>query len=80
MLTKNKELNDTMAYQTEIAGKLEEAMKALSDIGDINGKPTTFYESAKEAYEHRNNVDNLKSALSNKETEVILEGKGLIVN
>jgi len=69
LLTKNKELNDTMAYQTEIAGKLEEAMKALSDIGDINGKPTTFYESAKEAYEHRNNVDNLKSALSNKETE-----------
>ena len=66
---KDKELNDAMAYQTEVANKLEGVMKALDEIGDINGKPTTFYESAKEAYEHRSNVDNLKQALDSKTNE-----------
>ena len=31
---------------------------------------TTFYETAKEAYEHRQNVDSLKTALENKQAEV----------
>lgn len=66
---KQKELQDALAYQTEVADKLEATMKLLNDIGDINGRPNTFYESAKEAYEHRNNVDNLRSAMLNKEQE-----------
>ena len=66
---KTKELNDAMAYQTEVADKLEEVLKGLSDIGNINGRPNTFYETAKEAYEHRNNVDNLKQALLSKQQE-----------
>lgn len=63
---KAKELEDAIAYQLEVAGKLEEVLKALKEIGDINGKPSTFYETAKEAYEHRQNVDSLKTALKNK--------------
>ena len=39
---------------------------AVDEIGDINGKPDTFYETVKEAYEHRQNVDSLKTALANK--------------
>ena len=66
---KDKELSDSTAYQAEVARKLEETMALLDNIGDINGRPNTFYESAKEAYEHRNNVDNLKSALENKKVE-----------
>tara|TARA_B100001287_G_scaffold102251_1_gene85906 strand:- start:6239 stop:8017 length:1779 start_codon:yes stop_codon:yes gene_type:complete len=66
---KNKELTDAMGYQTEVAGKLEKTMSLLNDIGDINGRPTTFYETAKEAYEHRNNVDNLKNSLISKTQE-----------
>ena len=66
---KAKELEDTMSYQVEVAGKLEDVVKALDEIGDINGKPTTFYENAKEAYEHRNNVDNLKKTLLSKQQE-----------
>jgi DNA repair exonuclease SbcCD ATPase subunit len=66
---KSKELADAIAYQTEVAGKLEGVMKALKEIGDINGKPTTFYDTAKEAYEHRSNVDNLKQTLANKQAE-----------
>jgi len=67
---KNKELADATAYAQEINAKCSEVIIALEEIGDINGKPTTFYDSAKEAYEHRNNVDNLKSALANREVEV----------
>ena len=66
---KAKELNDALAYQTEVGGKLEEVLKGLESIGDINGRPNTFYETAKEAYEHRNNVDNLKQTLISKESE-----------
>ena len=66
---KTKEYNDALAYQLEVAGKLEEVIKSLDKIGDINGRPNTFYETAKEAYEHRQNVDSLKTALQNKEEE-----------
>ena len=66
---KTKELNDALAYQVEVAGKLEDVLKSLNEIGDINGRPNTFYDSMKEAYEHRNNVDTLKQSLKNKKDE-----------
>ena len=66
---KAKELSDAMAYQTEIAEKLEDIVKGLDEIGDINGRPSTFYETMREAYDHRNNVDNLRSTLVNKQQE-----------
>ena len=66
---KTKELNDAMAYQTEVADKLDDIIKGLDDIGDINGRPTTFYETMREAYEHRNNLDGLRTSLDNKQQE-----------
>ena len=66
---KKKELEDALAYQTEISGKLLEVTKGLKDIGDINGKPSVFYDTAKEAYEHRQNVDSLRQAYESKKDE-----------
>jgi len=66
---KDKELADAQAYYKEVADKLKEVVDALEEIGDINGRPVTFYETAKEAYEHRNNVDSLKQSLENKRAE-----------
>ena len=66
---KSKELEETIAYQSEVNSKLETVMFELNKIGDINGRPSTFYETVKEAYEHRNNVDSLKQALENKKVE-----------
>ena len=66
---KTKEFNDALAYQTEVAGKLQDVLKGLSDIGNINGRPNTFYETAKEAYDHRQNVSQLKEALTRTENE-----------
>ena len=67
---KTKELADAVAYQSEISAKVTDVMQGLEEIGDINGKPNTFYERAKEAYDHRTNVDSLKQALTSKENEV----------
>ena len=66
---KDKELKDAQAYLDEISDKLQGIFHDLQEIGDINGRPTTFYETAKEAYEHRQNVDSLKQALETKEKE-----------
>ena len=66
---KQKEFDDSIAYQKEVSDKLTSTINILDEIGDINGRPATFYESAKEAYEHRNNVDSLKQTLLNKGQE-----------
>ena len=68
-LRKTKELADSLAYQTEITVKVKEVSSALDEIGEINGKPNTFYETAKEAYEHRQNVESLKQTLESKQQE-----------
>jgi len=66
---KDKELIDAKTYQVEVSDKLSHVINDLEAIGEINGKPTTFYDSAKEAYEHRSNVDNLKQTLDTKIAE-----------
>ena len=67
---KQKELEDAQSYLDEISDKLQGIFYDLQEIGDINGRPTTFYETAKEAYEHRQNVDSLKQSLKAKQDEV----------
>ena len=66
---KDKELEDAITYASEVDTKRSEVLNALTTIGDINGKPTTFYETAKEAYDHRQNVDSLKQAWEAKKDE-----------
>ena len=66
---KTTEHQEALAYQTEVAGKFDEVMSGLAHLGDLDAKPNTFYETAKEAYEHRQNVDSLKTALANKQQE-----------
>ena len=68
-LRKTKELEDAMAYLDDISDKLQGIFHDLREIGEINGRPTTFYETMREAYDHRTNVDSLKQALVNKEQE-----------
>ena len=66
---KTKELADAVSYQSEIDVKVKNVMKALEEIGDINGKPTTFYETIKEVYDHKQNVSQLHEALTRAKTE-----------
>ena len=66
---KQKEFDDAVSYQTEINDKLKIANNQLEEIGDINGRPETFYETLKEVYDHKQNVQQLKTALENSENE-----------
>jgi DNA repair exonuclease SbcCD ATPase subunit len=66
---KEQELIDSNNYLSEIDKKLEKISQRLSELGDLSAKPQTFYDTAKEAYEHRSNVDNLKQTLERKFTE-----------
>ena len=67
---KNKEYADAVSYQTEIANKFKDVTEGLEKIGDINGKPDTFYETIKEVYDHKQNVAQLQEALDRAKTEV----------
>jgi len=69
LATKTKDLADARAYFIEIKNKFDDNAVELGIIGDIDGRPTTFYDTMREAYEHRNNVDNLKNTLLSKEQE-----------
>lgn len=66
---KAQELADAETYLKEVTDKLNDVLKGISEIGDLDQKPSTFYELQKEAYEHRNNVDSLKKSLENKKIE-----------
>ena len=65
----NKNLNDSMIYMENITLDLNSVKSDLEKIGDINGRPVTFYERAEEAYNHRNNLDSLEKALTDKSDE-----------
>jgi DNA repair exonuclease SbcCD ATPase subunit len=60
MLTKlNKELKDNKKYYNDIDKKIVEINKLLDNIGEINKRPDTFYDHVEDAYDHKNNLDNL---------------------
>jgi DNA repair exonuclease SbcCD ATPase subunit len=66
---KEKELIDSSNYLVDIEKKLEKINSRLSELKDLGDSPQTFYETAKEAYDHRSNVENLKQMLDRKLTE-----------
>ena len=71
MLVKlRSDLNEALGYQQEITDKLSEVMALLSKVGEISKKPDTFYEKIEDAYNHKNNLENLKKQLDTKTTEI----------
>ena len=64
-----KNLFEADAYMSDVAGKLEVVIKELDNIGDINGRPVSFYDTLDEAYNHRSNLENLGTQLENKRNE-----------
>ena len=64
------EYGETTTYLMEINEKAEKVKAKLEEIDEITDKPNTFYETAKEAYQHRSNVDSLKQSLKEKTDEL----------
>ena len=70
-LLKEKE-NDHKESETYIQGvalQLEECLGKIDAIGDLDSKPQTFYETAEEAYNHKNNLATLEDRKKEKEEE-----------
>ena len=65
-----KDYGDAHVYQTSMAEKLQKVEKLIEEVGDLDSKPNTFYETAKEAYQHRGNVDSLTKSLQDKTDEL----------
>jgi len=66
---KTEELNESAKYLQEIIETLDKTQKNIADIGELASKPKVFYESMKEAYEHRQNIDSLLQSLEAKQAE-----------
>ena len=64
-----KNFADADTYMSKVADDLEKVINELDTIGDINGRPKTFYETIDEAYNHKSNLSNLDSQLKNKREE-----------
>jgi DNA repair exonuclease SbcCD ATPase subunit len=68
-IKKSKEYDDAMLYYTEVTSKFNKVVIELDEIGNVDSRPSTFYETMKEAYEHQNNVASLQQALESKSNE-----------
>lgn len=67
---KTIEENEAVSYFNDINLKLENVMILLNEIGELDSRPNTFYDTIKEAYEHRNNVSGLVQSLESKKQEI----------
>ncbi len=65
-----KNLTDAVTYFDKVSANLQSVVKELEDIGDINGRPRTFYDTLEEALKHQNNLTSLESALENRKVEI----------
>ncbi len=71
-LLKEKE-NDVSESQTYIDGvtlQLNDCNTKIEDIGEIDSRPKTFYETAEEAFNHRNNLATLEDRKKEKDEDV----------
>jgi DNA repair exonuclease SbcCD ATPase subunit len=64
-----KNLTDSDTYMSKVAEDLEVLVTELEAIGDINGRPKTFYDTLSEAFNHRTNLESLGIQLKNKQEE-----------
>ena len=66
---KQNDFIESQQYRDGIEIQLKECAEKIDDIGDINGKPNTFYETAEEAFNHRNNLQTLEERKKEKDEE-----------
>lgn len=65
-----KNLVEAVKYFDKVNADLEQVKKELADIGDINGRPGTFYDTVEEALKHQNNLTSLEAALESRAKEI----------
>jgi len=62
-------LTEANTYFDKVTKDFNRIQKEIKDIGELDKKPTTFYETLQEALGHKNNLANLERALETKVSE-----------
>ncbi len=66
----NKNLEDSLAYLQSVSDSYATVIQELEEIGDINGRPQTYYDTLEEALKHQNNLTSLENTLSIRQQEI----------
>jgi DNA repair exonuclease SbcCD ATPase subunit len=64
-----KNLADSFAYLQSVSENYATAVADLEEIGDINGRPQTYYDTVEQALKHQNNLASLEQALGVRQQE-----------
>ena len=62
-------LNEANKYLSKVTADLAKINKELVNIGDINGRPQTYYDSLEQALKHQNTIQTLETQLTVKAGE-----------
>ena len=65
-----KNLADAVVYLQGVSDSYATVVQELTEIGDINGRPKTYYDTVEEALKHQNNLTTLEAALVKRSEEV----------
>lgn len=66
----NKNLEEAYAYLETVTNNYASVTQELEQIGDINGRPVTFYDTVEEALRHQNNLTSFEDNLSKRQQEI----------
>lgn len=68
--TAQTHLGEAQKYLDKVTADLAKINSELADIGDINGRPNTYYDSLEQALKHQNTIQTLETQLTIKAGEV----------
>jgi len=64
-----KHLEEAQKYSDKVAGDLAKIMKEIKAIGEVPGRPNTYYDTVEQALKHQNNLKTLETQLTIKAGE-----------
>ena len=64
-----KHLDEATAYYTKVSKDLEKITAEIAAVGEVPGKPVTYYDSLEQALKHQNNLKTLENQLVQKSHE-----------
>ena len=65
-----EEYGEVNSYVMDLANQLASTLNDITLLGELGHQPTTYYETLKEAYDHRQYVESIKTAINNKKVEI----------
>lgn len=65
-----KNLEESTVYLNKLSQDYTAIIRELESIGDINGRPQTYYDSLEEALKHQNNLASLENLLLSRQKEI----------